>query len=179
MGKIAGILLVLSGVSGVLWSWMIQQKEKQMQLEEVIQFLQKSIFVMENEKVKLITHFEKYTAIDGLKKDKNETILEKTLHEIAKRLESNTYPNGQMVWEEVFMEEEQNWAVDNVTLGLLLQAGNGFFGRCREENICFLQKSIYELEKMREKIKEKDMQDRKVWVPVGLLGAVMLLIMFV
>ena len=154
MGKIIGILLVLGGVAGCLHSWMIQQKERQMILEELIRFLQKSVFAMENEKIKIVEHFARYGAADSGIEDKNEHVLEKTLHEIAKRLAGNTYPNGLLAWEEVFQEEEQNWAIDKETFEGVLSAGNGFFGRSREENICFLKKSIQELEKRQEKIKE-------------------------
>ena len=60
MGKIVGILLVLGGVAGCLHSWMIQQKERQMILEELIRFMQKSVFAMENEKIKIVECFAKY-----------------------------------------------------------------------------------------------------------------------
>ena len=179
MGKIVGMVLVLGGVAGGLHSWMIQQRETQIRLEEVIHFFQKTMFAMEKEKIKIIEYFARYVSMDGPMLSKKESILEKSLHEIAKRLAANTYPNGQSVWEEVFEEEEQNWAFDKETFGVLLRAGNGFFGRSREENICFLQKSIQELEKQQEKIKEKDSQERKVWIPVGMLGAVMIMILFV
>jgi len=179
MGKIVGILLLLGGVAGCLHSWMIQQKERQMILEELIRFLQKSVFAMENEKIKIVECFAKYRAVDGGMEDKNEHVLEKTLHEIAKRLAGNTYPNGLLAWEEVFQEEEQNWTLDKETFEVVLRAGNGFFCRSREENICFLKKSIQELEKRQEKIKEKDIQERKVWVPVGMLGTVMIMILFI
>ena len=179
MGKIVGILLVLGGVAGCLHSWMIQQKERQMMLEELIRFLQKSVFAMEKEKIKIVEYFARYKAVDSGMEARNEHVLERTLQEIAKRLASNTYSNGLLAWEEVFEEEEQNWTLDKETFEVLLCAGNGFFGRSREENVCFLQKSIQELEKRQEKIKEKDTQERKVWIPVGMLGAVMITILFI
>lgn len=170
MGKIVGMLLVLGGVAGVLYSWISVQREKQMRLGEFIVFLQKSIFAMETEKIKVIDYFAKY---------KCEPVLEKTLHEIAKRLATNTYPKGQDAWEEVLKEEEQNFAFDTETFEVMLRAGSGFFGRSCEENICFLQKNLQELENLRRVIKEKDAQERKMWVPVGMLGAIMLMIIFI
>lgn len=170
MGKLVGISLVLGGVAGCLYSWLCIQKEKQMRLEEVIVFVHKSIFAMQTEKVRVIDFFAKY---------KGEMVLEKSLHEIAKRLAKNTYSKGQDAWEEVLKEEEQNFHFDQDTFGVLLQVGNGFFGRSRDENICFLHKSLKELERRREKINERDAQERKVWVPVGMLGAVMIMILFI
>lgn len=179
MGKIIGIALVFCGIVGVLYQWIASQKAKQLHLEECILFLQKSIFAMESEKVKLIDYFAKYVSRDSRITRKSETALEKSLHEIAKRLASNTYPNGQSVWEEVLKEEEQNWALDKETFGVVLHAGASFFGRSREENICFLQKSLRELEQQQAKMKEKDAQERKVWIPVGMLGGLMITILFI
>lgn len=178
MGKIVGLLLVLGGVTGYLYSWICMQRKKERQLEEFIVFLQKSIFAMETEKVRVIEYFGNYESMKQIR-GKTESVLGKTLQEIAKRLATNTYPNGQFVWEEVLKEEKQNWALDGETFGVVLAAGAGFFGRSCQENICFLQKSIKELEMRKMKIKEKDVQERKVWVPVGMLGTVMLLIIFV
>ena len=126
---------------------------------------------MESEDIKLITYFSGY--------DFQDEVLDRSLNEIAYRLSQNVYPKGQRVWEEVFKEEEQNLAFDRESFGVLMDAGNGFFGRNREENICFLQKSLKELERQSVKVKEKDAGERKVWVPVGMLGAVMLVIIFI
>lgn len=161
--------MLLGGTMGVLYSWICGLKERERKLEEFILFFQKSIGVMETEKIRVIDYFEKYASQE----------LQTSLVEIARRLASNTYPNGQIVWEEVFMEEKQNLSFDQETFSIILQAGNGFFGRSREENIRFLQKTVKELETQKKKLMEKDAKERKVWVPVGMLGAVMLTILFV
>lgn len=180
MWKMIGFVLVLGGVAGYLYSWVCEQKKKQMRLEEVIHFLQKSIFVMEKEKMKVVDYFIKYTSHDSRKwTGVEDTVLESILQEIANRLSTNTYPNGQMVWEEVFMEEEQNWSFDREVFEIILHAGNGFFGRSCAENVSFLKKSLAELEEQKVKEKEKDVQKRKVWIPVGMLGAVMVVILFI
>lgn len=171
MGKIIGIVLMLGGIAGILYQWIMLQKARQLRLEEFILFLQKSIFAMETERVKVIDYFAKYVSCDSE--------ITESLREIAKRLGQNTYPKGQEAWEEVLKEEEQNWAFDKESFDVVLHAGNGFFGRSREENICFLQKSLREMEKLQAKIKEKDAQERKVWVPVGMLGGVMIMILLI
>ena len=121
--------MLLGGTMGVLYSWICGLKERERKLEEFILFFQKSIGVMETEKIRVIDYFEKYASQE----------LQTSLVEIARRLASNTYPNGQIVWKEVFMEEKQNLSFDQETFSIILQAGNGFFGRSREENIRFLQ----------------------------------------
>ena len=73
-----------------------------------------------------------------------DSVLARDLGDISKRLASNTYPNGQMVWEEVFRGED--WNFDREIASIIVQTGNGFFGRSRVENISFLEKSIKDKE---------------------------------
>lgn len=167
MGKIIGIVFVLGGIAGVLFQWVQSQKEKQHRIEEFCVFLHKSIFMMESEKIKVIDYFAKSVTGDSR--------ITETLHEIAKRLRMNIYPNPQLVWEDVL--KEQSWNLDEEIFSIILKSGNGFFGRNREENISFLKKQLEELEKQKRKNKEKDVKERKLWFPVGMLGGVMLVIL--
>lgn len=177
--KAIGILLVLGGTVGILYSWICSLKERERKIEEFIIFFQKSIGAMETEKIRVIDYFEKYASQNTKGTNMETQVLQTSLLEIARRLATNTYPNGQMVWEEVFTEEKQNLSFDQETFSIILQAGNGFFGRSREENIRFLKKTVRELETQQKKLAEKDAKERKVWIPVGMLGAVMLAILFV
>ena len=171
MGKIVGIALIMSGVSGYLYQWQKEQKRRFEKIESVILFLQKSVFIMEAENIKIAQLLDSYQT--------KEMILKETLSEISRRLKLNVYPSGEAVWEAVFKEKEQNWNIDAETFGLILLAGNGFFGRNRGENICFLQKSIKELELQKKKNREKDAKEKKVWIPVGMLGGIMLVILLI
>ena len=170
MLKFVGVVCVLGGTVGVLHSWIQEQKEQQKRMENFIFFLQKSRYVMSTEKIKIVDYLDRYV-------EQKDILLAQILDEIRKRLLTNTYPNGQMVWEEVFREEEEKLHFDKEVFLVIVQAGNGFFGRSREENISFLQKSIEELEQEQERLKEKSIQERKVWIPVGMLGSVMLVIL--
>lgn len=165
MWKVLGIIFLLAGVAGVLYNWITDQRKRQKWLEEFIVFLQRSIAGMETDTIRVIDYFARQKL--------------SVFHEISRRLSTNTYPNGQAVWEEVFKEEEQNLSFDKETFQVILHVGNGFFGKSREENVRFLKKSISELEECQRKLKEKNIQERKVWVPVGMLGALMIVIIFV
>ena len=104
MGKIIGSLWLLGGIASLLYSWVSEQKRWNRRLEEFLVFLQKSIFAMEEEKVRVIEHLRGYRSRDE--------VLEDTLQEIADRLQMNIYPSGQMVWEEVFLEKKSAWDYD-------------------------------------------------------------------
>lgn len=171
MGKVIGILLLFIGIAGYLYDWMSAQKMRERKVEEFLVFLHKVMFAMDTENIKIIPYFLQYKS--------EADVLNDSLQEIAYRLQQNIYPKGQSVWEEVFMEKEQNWALDEETFGFMIHAGNGFFGKNRSENICFLQKSIKEIELQEKKNKEKNAQERKVWIPVGMLSGIMIAILFV
>lgn len=171
MGKLVGIVLFFCGVMGCLKNWMENQKEKQNRLDIFILFLQKSKFAMESENVKVIDYFAKSTTLDSRIND--------TLHEIAHRLSLHIYPDGSEVWKDVFQERKEDWNFDEECFALILKAGMGFFGRNKNENVMLLQKSVIELENQKTKLKEKNLQERKVWVPVSMLGGMMLMILFV
>jgi stage III sporulation protein AB len=108
-----------------------------------------------------------------------EKILEETLYEIARRLEQKVYPNGEKVWEQVFWEKRQDWNLDEETFEIVLELGRGFFGRKRSENISFLQRGLMSLEERQKEKRKKDAKERKVWIPVSMLGGIMLLIILV
>lgn len=171
MGKLIGTLLIIWGIAGYLYSWQCKQKARRKRVEDFIVFLQKSVFIMEAENTKVGQLF-----LSCLGRD---IVLNETLTEITRRLELKIYPKGESIWEEVFREEEQNWDLDRETFGLIINAGNGFFGRNRAENICFLQKSIRELELQEKKNREKDSKERKVWIPVGMLSGIIIIILFI
>lgn len=178
MWKCIGIFSLLGGTAGLLYNWSKEEKEKIRRLEAVLRFLEKSVYVMQREKIKLSDWFAKYIEQELSVPTNSNRILACSLREMTRRLSANTYPNGQMVWEEVFKEEEQNLNFDHEVFQCIVQAGCSFFGRSREENVSFLQKSIRELEQHRSRMIKMSAQERKVWIPVGMLGAVMLVIFF-
>lgn len=171
MGKIVGMFLILGGIASFLYHWVMEQKNRTRRLEEVLIFLQKSIVTMEEEKIRIIDYLESYRSRD------NE--FEESLKKVADQLRKNIYPNGQMVWELVFEEKAMTWNCNEELFGILLAIGNGLFGKTRNENLCFLRKSLKELEVQMEKGKEKDAQERKVWIPVGMLGGIMFMIILI
>ena len=176
MWKVVGSMLLLGGAVGVLYDWFLEQRAREKQLDVFLCFLQRSYAVMQTENIKVIDYFSKYTE-EYLQLEENAVLVD-ALNEISKRLTMNIYPNGQMVWESVFQEDTANWNFEREVFQIVVQAGNGFFSRSRLENIRFLEKSIKDLELQKSKIKEINTQKRKVWVPVGILGSVMLVIIF-
>lgn len=171
MEKIIGMFGILAGIAYLLYLWILEQKRKHRRMEELIVFLQKSIFAMEEERIYVIEYFKNYVS--------REKILEESLHEIAEDLEKKVYPDGRMVWENVFFRKKQEWGLDADTFEIVTGMGKGFFGRSRGENVCFMQRDLLKLEEQLGKRRETDAKERKVWIPVGMLGGIMLMIILV
>lgn len=171
MGNAIGMILLFGGIAGSVYSWLESGRNREKRLDEALLFLQKCSFAMDNERVKIITYFKEYRS-----KDK---VLNDSLQEVANRLSMCMYPSGIQVWRDVLFEKKEDWDFSEESFFILQKAGEGFFGAKREENISFLKKSICELEMQRTKEKEKNIQERKVWVPVSVLGGIMLMIIFV
>ena len=171
MGKMIGIFCFLGGVAYLLYEWVLEQKNQSRRIAELVVFLQKSIFAMEDEKIRIIEYLRNYRC--------REKLLEETLAEVADCLEQKVYPNGETVWEMVFAQKKQGWNLDEETFAIVLGLGRGFFGKKRSENLSFLKRGMRELEQQQTKKKDKDAKERKVWIPVSMLGGIMLMIIMV
>ena len=171
MCKLVGCICVLGGVTGVLYDWIMTQKLIENRIEEFLQFIHKSIFVMETENIRIINLFMEYQTSDDL--------LEKSLHSIGNSLNEKRYPTGQEVWRAVFMDIRQELGFDEELFQCILHVANGFFGRSKQENISYLKRYFIEIERMQKQRKEKSKQERKVWIPIGVLGGVMTIILFI
>ena len=79
MLKMIGSLCVLGGTAGVLFSWIQEQKKRQMYLDSILMFLHKSLYVMQNEKIKVADYFGRYIEQEGNKKENNK---QKTMHNV-------------------------------------------------------------------------------------------------
>ena len=171
MGKVIGSVSLFVGIIGFLYSWVMEQKRQQQHMEEVLLFVQRSIYAMEGEKIRIIDYLENY--------DSRDTLLKDTLREIARRLRLHSFPDGRLVWETVFMEKQLSFGMDEESFAIVLALGNGFFGRRREENASILRRSLRQLEEQGKRRKELDANARKLWIPVGMLGGIMLMIILI
>ena len=171
MWKIIGIILFGAGLMGEVYEWIAKNKSREKRLEEMSFFLKKARYAMEEEKVRWIPFFKNYKSKD--------TVVTQTLHNIAQCLEEHRYPYGEDAWKAVFLEKKREWNCKEACFQMLMQMGNAFFGRSRQENADFMERYSNQLEEWIKKEKEQFTEERKVWIPVSLLGGVMIVIMLV
>lgn len=170
MGKLIGIGMLLGGIGGFLWEWITLQNETEVRWMEMLLFLQRLIFAMESQKVSVIPYLENYRSKDRM--------IEECLSEIAERLKENVYPCGREAWEDVLLQKEKSLNLEKEGFRLFLCAGEGIFGRKLEDNILFLKKILLQLEDEQKSAKERMQKRRKVWIPLGMFGGIMLTIIF-
>ncbi len=171
MGKsLVCIGLFLGGIAYMLYSWVAEQKKRERQLEELIFFLEKLNFAMKERKCRVISFLESYPA--------REESFARLLKALEASLKYHRYPRGEEAW--VAAVKDQGYLSYKEELqDLVLKAGGGIFGMNLEENVHFLKISIKELKDYAKKEKQKVCNDRKVWIPVSLLGGAMLIIIWV
>lgn len=171
MWKILGIFLFGMGTMGEIYEWIARTKSRQKRLDEMLLFLKKAKYAMEEEKVRWIPFFYQY--------ESNDAIVTETLHEIASRLEEHRYPYGEDAWKAIFLEKKKEWNCKEASFQVLIQVGRAFFGRSRQENGEFMDSYIKQLEICKGEEKQKFAEEKKVWIPVSVLGGVMLVILLI
>uniref|UniRef100_UPI004056694C hypothetical protein n=1 Tax=Agathobacter sp. TaxID=2021311 RepID=UPI004056694C len=169
MWKVVGILLFGAGIMGEIQEWIKRNKERQKRLDEMLVFLKKARYAMEQEKVRWIPFFKEYQSAD-------KTVTE-TLHEVGACLEQHIYPYGEEAWKAVFLEKKRQWDCSETCFEVLTQMGCVFFGRSRQENEAFMDSCIRRLEECKAEEKKKFAEEKKVWIPVSVLGSMMFVIM--
>lgn len=169
MLKIFGILVILAGAGKGLYGWRLGRLQRQKRLEEYAFFLQRAAFVLEKEQTPLVEFFCGYSGSDRL--------LCQCLRELASALEENTYAQGQLAWQAVFGSHQAEWNLTGEEWTCILQSGRAFFGRSRKELGKLLDAYRQRVEQYHLQEKQEFADRQKVFVPVGMLGSVMLILL--
>lgn len=169
--KLVGITIIGIGIAGVIYDWLLRQRNRRKRLEELLSFFRKAVYAMEETKIHWIVFFEDYMG--------NDECLSESLHEVAQKLRENRYPKGELAWQEVMKEKKADWDFSKEAFELLMASGAAFFGKSKAENLELLRLYI----KLFTDCKQKEIEDfaekRKVWIPVGALGGIMLVIILI
>ena len=170
MGKLIGTALILTGCMGFLVSWYDRHRRRQRTLEAFLRLLVSWESCLEREKMRLSDFLEHYVS--------HEPQMEEFLAQLGEAIAQRRCPTGEELWREALLCRRRVLELDEELLELLLPAGGAFFGRSRRE-------SIQCAGAVRERIAARLSQERaefakkqKVYVPVGMLGGVLLVILF-
>lgn len=175
MFKLVGIVMMGIGIMGVIKDWMFRQIRRQKRMEEIISFYRKAVYAIEETQTPLIPFFESIESVESL--GNRDSCLTDCVHEIAARLKENRYPKGKSAWQEVMKEQRERWDFSKESFDLLFHSGSAFFGKSQKENLELLRLYIRLFSDCARKEKMAFAEQKKVWIPVGALGGIMLVIM--
>lgn len=193
MLKLIGILILLSGVLGELYSWNERKRTRIVQLECYEAFLKHAVYALETEKIHMeellyqaITSrkgcagddtkkFDRDEAACGTKRE-SERILTMVLEDVLDEMREHTYPSGAILWKEVWNAHRAEWIVDEENWALVLDTGNAFYGNNLRENLEYLRTLQSLLKEGIQEEKNKWKEKQKVLTPVGILGGIMIVI---
>ena len=171
MEKLLGVVFLGIGIGGSIYEWLMRHLTRKRRMNMLLDFLRSVRFTMEESNIFWISFLEEYISEDALLQD--------TCREVAKRLKEHTYPKGELAWQTVVKEKEAQWDLSPAAMEILLDLGKGFFGKTRKENLDVIVMHIRLLQECKEKEHTEFGEKKKIWIPVGLLGGVMLVIVLI
>ncbi len=169
--KIVGIIIMVIGIVGFIHDWILRHITRRKRMEEFLFFFRKAVYAMEETHTPWIMFFEKYEGRDAC--------VTESVHEVADRLKENRYPKGELAWQDVMTERRDTFDFSKDTFELLYHSGNAFFGKSQKENLELLRLYIKLLSDCKERESKEFAERKKVWIPVGTLGGIMVIIILI
>lgn len=171
MGRLLGIIMILAGCAGCLLWWMENEKKRQAIMEECIRLFARWKYSLEREHIRLYDFLEQY--------EPRQTELGEILLEVKKMLRENCYPSGQMVWDKVLKEKSRILSLQGEAYVVLREAGDAFFGSSSAESLRCICVCMERMEKCLADVRSEFAKKRRVYMPVGMLGGVILVILLI
>lgn len=172
MLKLLGTVLIFSGTIGASF-WVRQSVEEHMKLlYELRQFLFK------------LSEDMRYTnqPMAYLLQQKSNSRDERILllcQELADRLLKGNIVSPQKEWDNIFREKRKEFQLTREEMELISEAGNAFFGKCREENQMYFELLMNRLDFMIEGKRNEQAEKQKVLQTVVLMGGAMLILILI
>lgn len=169
--KIIGIVCMIIGIAGYSYDWISRHITRSKRLEEILTFLRKAGHAMEETHTPWIRFFEEYQSRDAC--------VTESIHEVSHRLKENRYPRGELVWQDVMTERKETLDFSKEAFELLFHSGDAFFGKSQKENLELLNLYKKQLFECKEQERIEFAEKKRLWIPVGALGGVMIIIILI
>jgi stage III sporulation protein AB len=166
-----GSLLILAGCAGGILRWQESEKRKQAMMEECIRLFVQWDYGLRREHIRLYSFFGQY--------ESENPELAEFLEEVCSRLRQNRYPSGRQVWQSVLKEKQKNLSLKGEAYEIFLQAGNAFFCESSQESLHTMRICRERMEQQLAAMRGELARKRQVYIPVGMLGGVVLIILLV
>ena len=159
------------GFSGYIHEWIHRNISREKRMAELLAFLRKAVYALEETHTPWIRFFEEYESKD--------ICVFESVQEVGRRLKENRYPKGELAWREVMIERRVGWDFSGEAFELLCYVGEAFFGKSQKENLELLNLYIKLIFQCKEKEHMEFAEKKKLWIPVGALGGVMIIIILI
>ena len=171
MVQFLGICLLGVGIFGSIYEWIMRQRNRKRRMDNLLDFLRTISFTMEESNIFWIPFLEEYVSEDEA--------IQEVLYKLLQNLKENKYPKGELAWQEAIKGCEEQWDFSKESMELLYGIGKGFFGKSRKENLEIIHMYMHLLQECKEKEQKEFAEKKKVWIPVTLLGGIMLVIVLI
>lgn len=168
MDKLTGTVLILTGCAGLLGCWYDRQKKRQRTVMAFVHLLSGWEYSLSCEKLRLSDFFARYKS--------PEPEVEKFLDSLLALVRARQCPTGGELWQMALSDARRSLDLDEALFEMLLAAGNAFFGADQRENIACARASAVRLKEWLLRERTQFAQKQKVYLPVGMLGGVLLVI---
>lgn len=168
MLKIAGIILILSGTAGGIFSWISEEKKCVSALYEWRQFYIRAYYAMEMEHMQIVDFLKEYPA--------KIPAMQEWLKVLVNALLLNTYASGEEAFLWSLEQTRELWNMQKECWEVITRSSKGLFGMNLEENLTHLRSAREAVEECIQEQKLAYMKKRKLVIPVTMFGAVMIII---
>jgi stage III sporulation protein AB len=140
-------------------------------MEECIRLCVRWDYALRSGHVRLYDFFEQY--------EPQEPEMAEVLAEVAERLAQNRYPSGREVWRSVLFEKRKKLLMKGEAYEILQQAGDAFFCGGSGESLHTIRICRERMERHLADTRRELSRKRQIYIPMGMLGGVVLIILLV
>lgn len=170
MVKLVGSAVFLAGVAGTLLSWNFKEQALIRRIQTWIDFMNATEYAMEIDHVNMTIYME-HAKI-------NEPVLMQTIRETGSLLREQMVPFGEEAWDIVCEKYRKEWDTSEEVWLLILSCKHVFFGKNLAENMEKSKEIRKRLTGLLEEEKRRFAEQKKIYIPVGMLGSCMFLLIF-
>lgn len=171
MERLLGIGLILLGCAGALLGWMEEERGKQEMMQECIRFFAHWQYALKSGQVRLYDFFEQY--------ESGQESLADCLAEVTGLLQKNCYATGQEVWKQVLIKHKKQLLLRGESFRILLESADAFFSDSSMEGLRCIGVCRERMETCLAFSREEFFRKKRVYMPLGMLGGVVLIILLV
>lgn len=166
-----GCIGIMLGTVGGLYAWEEQQCEKRRYLQELYQMFRKGKYELAGQQMRCIDFFDHY---HSMKRD-----VEEVCRRISQMLLDHEVTSGEEAWKQIWEEKLRLYHFSREEREIVCMSGAAFFGKNLKETEELFTIYQAQYERLIAQNRQLHKEQRKVVLPVGMLGGIMLIILFI